>query len=59
MTHPSEHCWKEYELSEDELEVLWLYEKHKTPPEADASCCMFCLTVVPEVFVSLILIVTS
>ena len=59
ITHPFEHCWKLYESSDEELAELWLYEKQRTPPDAAACFCIFCLTTVVPVMLSLILIVMS
>lgn len=59
ITQPLEHCWKLYEFEEDELDELEEYEKHKIPPDAEASADMSWLTVLPSNLDVLILIVIS
>jgi len=59
MTQPSEQCWNACEFSLCELELLWLYEKHRIPPEADESSFIVLLDVFSEVAELRILIVIS
>ena len=59
MTQPFEQCWYPCELLDCEVELLWLYEKHSTPPEEVESSFMVDFEVLLSVFEFRILIVMS